>query len=87
METTSIVKSSSFAPAVSSSSQKHPWGPSSSVIFEEIVEMKSTKQKKKKRRLDQYKLTRKEVPDNAKALEVSVIDWYFISLIIQSEFL
>jgi len=36
--------------------------------------MKSTKQKKKKRRLDQYKLTRKEVPDNAKALEVSVID-------------
>jgi len=70
---------SSSAPAASSSSQRHPQDsspdnpPSSS---KRMWTKKSTKPKKKKRNLNQYKLERKDVPENAKALEVS-LSWLF----------
>lgn len=76
METTSIEASSSTAPAVPLSGQKRPREPSPDnppSSSKKLRTRKSTKHKKKKKRLDQYKLTRKDVPDNAKALEVSVI--------------
>lgn len=81
MDTTaSMEASSSTAPAVSSSSrQKRPREPSPDnppSSSKKLRTRKSTKHKKKKKRLDQYKLTRKDVPDNAKALEVSVINWF-----------
>jgi len=41
-----------------------------------MLTKKSTKPKKKKRNLNQYKLERKNVPENAKALEVS-LSWLF----------
>ena len=74
METTPIEASSSTAPAVPLSGQKRPREPSPDnppSSLKKLRTRKSTKHKKKKR-LDQYKLTRKDIPDNARALKVSV---------------